>query len=264
MKLTELSEKFDNYINLKYQSKDTISTYTNCFWKFINSNSRVYRMSKSEIETYLVKFKNTYSISYYNQMLSTLYIVYGKVLKQPSKVKGLAMLKQPDTLQNVLNVDQVRAAVRKANNLKHKVVISVLYLCGLRVSELLSLELKDIDSKNSRLKVVGGKGRRDRYIPITDKLIIMLNKYTCSYSPRKYLVEGSPFRKYSASSVRSICKRSGVDNPHLLRHSIITHLIDSGDQQTKVQLFAGHKSSKSTLKYYHLAFNSLNSLSLPT
>lgn len=261
--MTDLWKKFDRYIKLNYDSKSTISTYTNCYWRFVKDNDRVYRMSRTDVENYMTTFKDRYSVSYYNQMLSMLHILYNGVLKQPRKLEGLSMRKQPDTLQNVLSVDQVRQCVSSLSNYKHKTILCVLYLSGLRVSELLGLELSHIDYNNSRLKVVGGKGNKDRYVPVTTDLLNMIIKYRAVYSPQKYLIEGKPDSKYSASSVRSICKSAGINNPHLLRHSIITHLIDQGNNSLQVGAFAGHKSTKSTQKYYHLGLNSLNSLSLP-
>lgn len=258
--MTDLEQNYVRYIKLKYQSKRTVNSYLNCFYKFTNENNRVYRLTKQQIEDYLVKFSDRYSVSYYNQMVSMLYGLYREVLKQSRKVSSLRMRKQPDTLQDVLTVDQVRDRILKLSNPKHRLILCMLYLCGLRVSELVSLKVSDVDLINLRIKVVGGKGNKDRYVPISEKLGKMISLYL---GESVYLFCGQKGGSYSTSSVRAICKKVGINNPHLLRHSIITHLIDSGDQQSKIQMFAGHKSPRSTLKYYHLSLNSLQTLSLP-
>ena len=263
MKMTELRKNYVTLLKMKYVSERTVNVYINCFDKFTSNNSRVYRLTRKEINRYLILFKSKYSISYYNQMVSVLKILYRDVLNQPQKVKSLSCLKQSDSLQNVMTKKQVRNSINKLNNLKHRTILCVLYLCGLRVGELINIKLSDLDFHNKRLKVVKGKGMKDRYIPMTPKLSLMIKQYIKEYSPNHYLIQGQKGGKYSASSVRKICKRVGINNPHLLRHSIVTHLIDSGDQQTQVQMFAGHKSPKSTQKYYHLSLNSLKNLSIP-
>lgn len=263
MKFLGIEKEFKNILNLRYQSPRTIKSYLNCFYKFKSYRKYWENLSRQDLIDFIKEFRRNYSISYSNQMVSVLYIIYKEVLKQPNKLKSITLLKQPDTLHKVLSVKDVCAAINKLTNLKHKAILSTLFLTGARVSELLNLKLSDIDSNNLTVFIRGGKGRKDRYVPITFELVNLLRKYYLSCRPVEYLFEGIKGKQYSGSSIRAICKRVGIRNPHLLRHSIITHLIDSGDQQLKVQLFAGHKSSKSTLKYYHIAPNSINKLTLP-
>lgn len=262
MKISEIKIKYENYIRLNYTSKDTKSSYCNCFWKFVNENDYIYRMSNQDIINYLLSFRERYSVSYHNQMLSSLKIIYVEILGQPNKLKGIKLLSQPDTLQNVMSVDQVRSAIASLENFKHRTILCVSYLCGVRISELINIELKHIDHKNLTLTIYKGKGDRDRRIPITDKLSVMILDYIDKYHPQVFLFEG-PKGKYSKPSVRKICKKVGINNPHLLRHSIATHLIDKGDSVFHVAPFLGHKSIKSTQKYHHLSANSLRNLSIP-
>ena len=264
MRKCEIKNKLNTKLKLKFTSKATVSSYLNAYYKFSNNYTKLDRLSLKDIEDFLLTFKHKYSISYYNQMVSMLKFLYSNVFNQTQKVSKLKLLKQPDTLHKVLSPSYVLDAIRNTKNLKHKTILSVLFQTGVRVSELLNIKLEDIDSKNNTIHIRKGKGHKDRYVPATGELIILLRKYWLSYKPKTYLFEGLvKSTKYSETSVRNVCKKAGINNPHLLRHSIITHLIDSGDQQTRVQMFAGHKSSQSTLKYYHTCTSQLKSLSIP-
>lgn len=263
--MTEIENSYVTALGLKFTSERTQEAYMNCIKKYLRENQRVYRLSKVDIWNYLLEFKAKYSISYYNQMVSALKILYTDVLKQPFKVKSLKLLKQPDTLCKVMSPAQIGKSISRSKNIKHKAILLTLFQTGIRVSELLSIKLNDINSESMTIHIHKGKGSKDRYVPLSEDMLSLLRTYWKIHKPSTYLFESTtPNKKYSASSLRNICKRVGINNPHLLRHSIITHLIDSGDQQTKVQMFAGHKSPKSTLKYYHIAPNSLQTLSIPT
>ena len=263
MKLTELKENYDNYLELNYNSEKTIICYKNCFKKFIKENDRIYRMSNIDLKKYFINFKNNYSQSYFNQMLSSVTILYN-ILKQYRKLKDIKYLKTPPKKLDILSKQEILNGLKNISNTKHQLVIKLLYVGALRISELLNLKLSDIDRRNKRIIIRNSKGNKGRYIPISDNIIEDLTQYYIKFKPNYYIFKGVN-GKYSETSVRNIVKKINLKKhiyPHLLRHSSITKLIDDKHNILKVQIFAGHNTSKSTERYYHLSNESLNDMTL--
>ena len=267
MNLTELELNYDKYLSLNYNSKDTISSYKNCFKKFVNENDRVYRLSNEYLKDYFISFNEKYSASYYNQMLSSLIIVY-KILKQPRKLSGISYKKDHPKHIVILSRKEIIDSLKVIQNIKHKWLIKLLYIGALRSAELLNIKITDIDSANNRISINNGKGGFSRYIPITDEDIDDLRQYFKKYRPITYLFEGqkegNPYTKTSLRKVVLKIQTSKHVHPHLLRHTAITNLVDDGHNLLKVQNFAGHKTPKSTNRYYHLSEDALSGMMLKT
>lgn len=267
MELTELKLKYDNYLKLNYTSKSTINSYTNCFEKFLKNNNRIYRLTKEELKKYLVEFAEKYSISYYNQMLSSLKIIYF-IMGQDRKLKGIPYKKDSTKNINILSREEVYTSIKNIGNLKHKNLIKLLYIGALRSNELLSIKIEDIDSQNNRICINNGKGGYSRYIPISNDDLASLREYVKEYRPIIYLFEGvKRGTKYSKTSLRKVVQKMKSKKklyPHLLRHTALTNLCDDGHNLLKVQLFAGHKTPKSTQRYYHLRDEALQGMILKT
>lgn len=264
MNLTELKYNYDNYLELNYTSKRTVKSYQNCFKKFINSNSRVYRMSNKELKQYFIEYKNKYSISYYNQMLSSVRIIF-KCLGQPQKMKGVNYLKDSPKQVEILSIAEIQESLNNITNSKHRCIIKLLYLGALRISELQNLKLENIDSTLNRVYIQKSKGDKSRYVPIQSDFIFELREYYKKYRPSIYLFEGQKGGKYSATSIRKVVQKIKSNKrvyPHLLRHTSLTKLIDNGHNILKVQLMAGHSNPKSTERYYHLSDKALEGMSL--
>ena len=253
MNLTELKNNYDKYLRLNYDSYRTISSYTNCFEKFTNSNSRVYRMSSKELKEYFVSFREIYSVSYYNQMLSSVRIIF-KLLKQPQKLNGIPYKKDTPKSVSILSEEEIKNSLLLITNLKHRCIINLLYIGALRISELQNIKLSDIDSKNKEILISKSKGGVSRHIPISKRDIQELRSYFRKYRPKTYLFESiKKGKKYSTTSIRNVVKKIKTNKhvyPHLIRHSALTKLINNHNI-LKVQRFAGHKTPKSTQTYYH-------------
>lgn len=156
-------------------------------------------------------------------------------------------------------------------NVKHKTMLSLIYACGLRRSELLNLKPENIDSKRHLLIILNAKGKKDRVIPISDKVIEMLREYYKMFKPETWLFEGqNKGEQYSETSLQKVLKialeKAKIHKPatlHWLRHSYATHLLESGTDLRYIQELLGHKSSKTTEIYTHVSEKSLRKIKSP-
>ncbi|MFV0352910.1 MAG: tyrosine-type recombinase/integrase [Oscillospiraceae bacterium] len=150
--------------------------------------------------------------------------------------------------------------------LKHKLLIGLLYGCGLRLMEVRGIELKHLDFDRKLLHIVQSKGGKDRYVPLSEHLIRGIKSYTASAHPAKYLFEGTgnPEHKgfdgrYSQRGVqwviKTVARNAGIlkeVNVHMLRHSYATHLLEDGVNIITVQKLLGHANIDSTMVYLHV------------
>jgi integrase/recombinase XerD len=156
-------------------------------------------------------------------------------------------------------------------NEKHRVILSIIYGCGLRRSEAIMLEPQDIDRDRMLLSVRQAKGFKDRIVPISPKLVELVDSYLKRYRPVLYLFEGQrQGDRYSATSVEKIfriaCTKAGIRKKitlHGLRHSYATHLLEAGTDLRYIQELLGHKSSKTTEIYTHVTEKSIQKIRSP-
>ncbi len=155
---------------------------------------------------------------------------------------------------------EIQTLISAVRNIKHKCIVSLLYSAGLRREELLNLRLKDIDSKRMRIVVRDAKGNKDRLTILSNNVLADLREYYKTWQPRNYLFEGPVGDKYSATSVAAVVKQAAKAarinknvTPHTLRHSFATHLLEAGTDLRYIQVLLGHKSSKTTERYTHVA-----------
>jgi integrase/recombinase XerD len=173
-------------------------------------------------------------------------------------------------LPNVLSKNEVKSILEAPTNLKHRAMLSLIYACGLRRSELLSLTKFDIDSKRMVVIIRMAKGKKDRIVPLSPKILSLLRDYYKSYNPKEFLFEGQGGGKYSEKSLENVFKQSllKANNKkpvtlHWLRHSYATHLLESGTDLRYIQDLLGHKSSKTTEIYTHVSTKSIEHIKSP-
>ena len=150
-------------------------------------------------------------------------------------------------------------------------MLSLIYACGPRRSELLNLKISDVDSKRHMLIIRNSKGYKDRQMPISDKTIEMLREYYKTYKPQTWLFEGQKSgEKYSEESLAKVLKNAvnkanirKTVTLHWLRHSYATHLLEAETDLRYIQELIGHKSSKTTKIYTHVSQKSLQKIKSP-
>jgi len=167
-------------------------------------------------------------------------------------------------LQNphFFNQDEITRILKNTSNTKHKTILMLAYSTGMRVSEVVSLKVWQIDSKRMQIIVQQAKGKKDRITKLSPVLLVMLREYFMQYKPKNdgYLFCGqTPNEPYSTRTLQLVMqeakKRAGIIKPgsvHALRHSFATHLLDKGTDVTMIMKLLGHNDIKTTLRYLHV------------
>jgi integrase/recombinase XerD len=215
--------------------------------------------------------KKGLSYSYQNQVINAIKIFFREVEHSKFDVEKFERPRRQHKLPNVLSKEEISAILGSHTNVKHRAMLSLIYACGLRRNELLNLRPSDVDSKRGLLLIRQSKGKKDRVIPISIKIIEMLRNYYRIFKPEKWLFEGQiKGDQYSEKSLQSVLKQSlekaGIQKPvtlHWLRHSYATHLLESGTDLRYIQELLGHKSSKTTEIYTHVSTRSLQKIKSP-
>lgn len=186
---------------------------------------------------------------------------YKNILRVPYVVPSAFYPRQEFRLPEVLSTTQVAHVLTCTTNLKYKCIIGMFYGTGLRLEEMAHLALVNICSKNNEVKVVRGKGNKDRITLLPEKLLPGLREYYIQYRPKIYLFEGRHSgQPMSNSSLQRIVREAmqnagfakGQFTAHSLRHSFATHLLDSGVDLHTIKVLLGHSDIKTTMVYLHL------------
>lgn len=254
-----------NKLELKCYANNTVKTYVSLFEAFINhySDRQLEDLNENDIREYLQKLiREKRSHSYINQTINAIKFYYEVVLQMPNRFYAIERPRAQEKLPQVLAKEEVLAIIENTNNIKHRCIVSLLYSAGLRRSEVLALKPDDIDSKRMVIKVRSGKGNKDRLTILSQKLLKDLRQYFKEWRPHHLLFEGPGSSPYSAESVSCIVKNAATKakikknvTPHMLRHSFATHLLESGTDLRYIQVLLGHKSTKTTEIYTHVATN---------
>ncbi len=266
---------FKNYMNFRRYSQNTIKTYADALEVFF----RFYKDQAPEslnIED-IINFNTSYilkknlSASYQNQVINAIKLFYRNCFNRAMEVDFIQRPRREKRLPNVLSKNEVKSILEAPTNLKHRAMLSLIYACGLRRSELLNLTLKDILSDRNLLFIRQSKGKKDRVVPISIKLIEMLRDYYKAFKPKTWLFEGQEVgKKYSERSIQLVLnqavEKAKIVKPvslHWLRHSYATHLLESGTDLRYIQELLGHSSSRTTEIYTHVSTRNLQQIRSP-
>ncbi|WP_199185128.1 tyrosine-type recombinase/integrase [Aquimarina sp. I32.4] len=258
-------------LELKRYALNTCKVYISQFEKFINQypDKDIVTLSEQEIREYLqLLIRQKKSNSYIDQSINSIKFYYEVVMGMPNRFYSIERPRKEQKLPSILAKEDILRMIDLTKNLKHKCIISLLYSSGLRRSELLDLQLTDIDSKNMLIKVRQAKGNRDRYTVLNQSVLDNLRKYYKIYKPKLYVFEAIEVgRKYSTTSVLKVVKQAAKKaritqsvHPHMLRHSFATHLLEEGIDLRYIQVLLGHNSSKTTEIYTHVAIKKFKNL----
>ena len=274
--MTKLRQKMIREMDLKNLATNTRRAYLAA----VTGLAKHYQMSPDKIsetmiEDYLLYLKNekgnapgTCCI-----VLTGLRFFYTHILDKQISI-GFRLTKTPRKLPTVLTKEQVWKIICVPKNIKHRLILMTTYAAGLRAGEVIRLKPEHIDSKRMLIKVVNGKGGKDRYTMLSPKLLQELRHYYKLCRPKNYLF-ASNFKKHkqkplSYESLRCIYedarKRAGVKNGkgvHTLRHSFATHLLEAGYDIRKIQVLMGHTKLSTTMIYLHVSRQTLSKVPSP-
>ncbi|VAX18404.1 Tyrosine recombinase XerD [hydrothermal vent metagenome] len=274
MKKQEVIDSFNKKITIENYSVQTRKNYLSVLKLFLEwiENLSVEKVTEKEIEDYLFYCMNTkkYSFSTMKQIIATIRYLYVKVFNKPVPKALDVKLRKPTVLPSVLSSSDISKMLKVTSNIKHKTILFLIYSAGLRLGELLELKIGDIDSASMRIHVREGKGKKDRYIMLSENVLDLLREYYKIYKPKDYIFEGQKGGKYSSKSVQNIfksaLKKSGIKKKatvHTLRHSFATHLLDDGTDIRYIQELLGHKRLETTQIYTHVSSYSINKIKSP-
>jgi len=200
-------------------------------------------------------------------VIASIRYLYLKVLHKQVPESLFIKLKKPNILPVILSKKEIINVIK---NFKHKTILFLIYSAGLRNGELLNLKIGDIDSDAMKIHIRQAKGKKDRYVMLSEKALKLLREYYKLYKPKEFVFEGQKGGKYSSKSVQNIfktaVKKTGIKKKasvHSLRHSFATHLLDDGTDIRYIQELLGHKRLETTQIYTHISSYSINKIKSP-
>lgn len=261
--------QFEQEMKRRNYSLQTVENYSSCIKKFFEQSKSDHpkNIHENEIKDFLGKFDQPNTQRAYHSAIKKFYTI---CLNQKNKFKYIPYCQKSNKLPIVLSVDEIQSMFNVCENLKHKVILAILYSCGLRVSELINLKWSHIDRSRMIVNIVQAKGKKDRQVSLPVNLIPILEKYYYAYRPKEYILNGQNEPQYSERSVGQVIKqlaeKAGIKKrvyTHLIRHCTFTHMVEMGSDINIIQKIAGHSNVKTTMVYCHISDSLISKINSP-
>ena len=268
-------EKFKQFLRSKRYSESTVATYSEALKTFFvfYREKPIAEITNEDVIVYNNEhiLKNNLSASYQNQIVNAIKLFFKTIRDTKMLVDKIHRPKRAKVLPNVLSKEEVKLILNAHSNLKHRMMLCLIYSCGMRCGELLALQPIHIDSKRNIVLIKNSKGKKDRIVPLSPKILEMLREYYKIFKPLTYLFEGQnkgvPYDSRSLQQVlKQALQKTRITKPvtlHWLRHSYATHLLESGTDLRYIQELLGHNSSKTTEIYTHVSTKSIQQIKSP-
>lgn len=262
-------------MKVRNYSYKTIKNYRYQLVRIIHffKNKPLENISTEEFNEYLyfLAEKKKLSGSSINVAMNTFKYFIENILNRESQYYQFPNIIKPKQLPEVLSTDEVTKIIKNTSSIKYQTIFMLIYSAGLRVSEATNLKIRNISKENRTIFIKNGKGKKDRYVPLSDKLLVQLRAYYVKYRPVEYLfendLEGGPISdrslQYVFSDVLKHCKINKNASIHTLRHSFATHLLAQGTNIRYIQELLGHSSIITTMRYTHIENNILKDVKSP-
>jgi site-specific recombinase XerD len=265
MQNSGLLNKLKRELEIRNFSGKTVKSYLFSVSRFLEY-AKDKGLDENAVKDYiqiLIKRKSSSTVS---SNISAIEFFFAKVLGEKLK---LAHPKRSKTLPEILSIDDVRKLINTVNNIKHKLILKLLYGCGLRVSELVNLRKEDFNFSEGLIHIKLGKGRKDRFVNIPDSMKEELESYY-KLSNSEYFFESNRGGKLTTATIRKVVKNSARNagikknvHPHILRHSFATHLLESGVDLKIIQKLLGHSDIKTTQVYLSVSNQLIKNIKSP-
>lgn len=270
MNILNWTEKFSKDLRLKFNSKETHDNYLSVARTFLThfqNEKEPKSIDNEKIKDWILEAKTPNTMK---ARMCGITCFYKITVGMPNKISAIPYPKSGKKLPIVLSQQEVQKMFDVCENLKHKVVLALLYSTGMRVSELINLTWSNIDRSRMIIHIIAGKGNKDRQVMLTPSLIPLLEKYYCQYKTKNYILGGQFSEQYSDRSVGQVMKqlaaKAGINKrvyTHLMRHNCFTHLVENGIDINLIQKLAGHSNVKTTLLYTQISHNLISNIQSP-
>lgn len=270
MNISEHATHFIQEMRRRNYSQNTIDNYASCIRVFFEQSKKDHpkNINEQDIREFLLLPKMVNTQRNYHSAIKKFYDI---CLGQKDKFKYIPYARKEQKLPIVLSQDEIQKMFLVCKNLKHKVILALLYSCGLRVSELINLKWEHIDRSRMIINIIQAKGKKDRQVMLDVGLIPLLEKYYREYKSKVYVLNGwKDELQYSEKSVGEVVKqlaaKAGIKKrvwTHLLRHCSFTHLLEQGTDLGLIQKLAGHSNIKTTQIYTHISHNLISKIKSP-
>lgn len=265
MQKEQLLSDFRRELEIRNFSVSTVKSYINALQRFLEFSKNL-PLNEGLVKDYVqreIKLKNPSSVSHEIFAIS---FFFKNVLRQNIYVPRP---KRNKTIPSILTREEVKDLLNNSSNLKHRLILKLLYGCGLRVSEVLNLKKEDILFNENLIKISLSKGKKDRFVKLPDSLFSELKNYV-SLLNSQILFESTRGGKLTAATIQKIVKNStkkaGIQkniHPHTLRHSFATHLLEAGTDLRIIQKLLGHSDIKTTQIYLQVSQQSIKNIKSP-
>lgn len=270
MNFPKYEQSFINEMNRLNYSKETVKNYVSClrmFFDYFKQKEHPLHINEADIKEYLGRFTVTNTQRSQHGAIKKFYAI---CMNQKDKFKYIPYARKEKKLPIVLSQEEVQRMFSVCQNLKHKVIMALLYSCGLRVSELINLKWQHIDRSRMIINIIQAKGKKDRQVMLVENIIPLLENYYRAYHSKEYVLNGQSALQYSERSVGEVVKqlaaKAGIKKrvwTHLMRHCTFTHMVENGTDINLIQRIAGHSSPKTTAIYTHISHNIISKISSP-
>jgi len=269
MNISEHISYFEQEMKRRNFGIQTIENYSSCLKKFFGQSTKDHpkNINEQDIRNFLGKFDTPNTQRGYHSAIKKFYEI---CLGQKDKFKYIPYCKSSKKLPIVLSQDEIQLMFNVCTNLKHKVILGLLYSAGLRVSELINLKWEHIDRSRMIINIIQAKGQKDRQVALTPHLIPLLESYWNKYKSVTYVLNGQNDLQYSDRSVGEVIKQlaqsAGIKKrvyTHLIRHCTFTHMVEMGTDINLIQRIAGHSNVKTTSIYCHISDSLISKIQSP-
>ncbi len=261
---TPLRQRMLEDLKLKKSPKNTVDAYIRQVRQFADHFGKCpSQLGREDVRRYLLYLVDEKNVAEgtFDQVLAALKFVYGTTLGRKWVLDGIPRPKKSQRLPVVLSFDEVAEFFSGIQKLKYRVILMTGFAAGLRVSEVISLRVGDIDSERMVIRVVQAKGKKDRYVMLSKHLLVILREYWKAARPKDYLFPGRGRSGHiSRQAVDAACdaalartKLKKNVSMHTLRHSFATGLLENGTDIRTIQILLGHNSLKTTARYLQVS-----------
>lgn len=259
---------------LKAYSPNTMRTYLNEFAQLLHilKDFKVEDLTEDRLRAYFLYCIKDLKLSEntLHSRINGIKFYFEQVLKREKFFYEIPRPRKAEQLPKVISTKDIKKLFEVTSNLKHNTMLKLCYGMGLRVSEIVNLKVKDIDSGSMQVFIEKSKGKKDRYVNLPESILPQLRQYYLEYKPKVYLFEGQYGEQYSKRSAQQVFqnamqkakinKEIGI---HGLRHSFATHLLEAGTDISFIQQLLGHNDIKTTLIYTQVSKKTIQNIQSP-